>query len=78
LPEAEIAPLQFPLPVAVRIHLIDKDSPVLAAVTSQITLSIAIDIEPPHQAPSVDRLLPDRRIDCLSAPWHLAGKTHVN
>jgi hypothetical protein len=52
LPECEIAPLQFALPVAIRIHLVDKHGSLLATVTGQITLRIAIDVEPPNQATS--------------------------
>jgi hypothetical protein len=48
LPEGEIAPLQFTLPVVIRIHLVDKHSALLSTVTSQITLCVAIDVEPPN------------------------------
>jgi hypothetical protein len=58
LPEDKIVALQLLLPVAVRIHLVDKHSAVLSAMTVQITLCVTIDIEPSNQAPSLDRLLP--------------------
>jgi hypothetical protein len=48
LPKGEIAPIQFTLPVVIRIHLVDKHGAVLSTVTGQITLCVAIDVESPN------------------------------
>jgi hypothetical protein len=58
LPEGKIVPFQLPLPVAVRIHLVDKHSAVLSAVAGQIALCVTINVQPPNQAASVYGLLP--------------------
>jgi hypothetical protein len=78
LPEGEIAPLQFTLRVVIRIHLVDKHSVVLSTVTDQITLCGAIDVETAKQSPSLHRPLPHRRVDSLTAPCDLVGKTNVD
>ena len=44
-------PLQLLLPVAVRLHLVDKHSAVLSTVTGQVTLCVTIDVQPPNQPP---------------------------
>jgi hypothetical protein len=37
------------------VDLIDEDGSVLAAVRSQVPLSVAVDIESPYQAPALNR-----------------------
>ena len=52
----DIAPgmtsLQFTLPIVIRNHLVDKDGALLSTVTLKIALRIAVNVEPPNQAPS--------------------------
>jgi hypothetical protein len=43
----------------VRIHLVDEYGAVLPAVTGEIGLRIAIDIESAHHSPSIDWRFPD-------------------
>jgi hypothetical protein len=62
----------------IRIHLVDKHSALLSTVTGQITLGVAIDVESPNQASSLHRLLPNGRVDSLTAPCDLAGMTYVD
>jgi hypothetical protein len=59
LAESKIATAQEALPVMVRIHLVDKYGAVLPAVTGEIGLRIAIDIELAHHSPSIDWRFPD-------------------
>jgi hypothetical protein len=75
---SEIAPAESILPIPIRFDLVDKDRPVLASVTLQISLPVAVDVEPPDHAPALNRLLPDRRVNGLPAPCDVAGKTDVN
>jgi hypothetical protein len=58
LPEGEIVPIQFTFPVAIRLDLVDKHRALLASVTGQIPLGIAINVEPPHQTTPLDWFLP--------------------
>jgi hypothetical protein len=78
LPEWEIASLQFALPIVIGIHLVDEHGAVFSPVTGEITLRVAIDVEPPDQAPSLHRILPHGRVDGHAAPRDLAGLAHVD
>jgi hypothetical protein len=42
-----------------------------------MSVPVTTDIEPPHQAPALDRCLPDRRVNRLSAPRDVARQTYV-
>ncbi len=70
--------LQLSLPVVIRIDLVDQHSAVLSTMTGQIALRVAIDIESSHQASSLDRLLPHRRVNRLTTPCDLSGVSHVD
>jgi hypothetical protein len=59
LAESKITAAQKALPVMVRIHLVDKYSALLPAVTGEIGLPITIDIELAHHSPSGNRRFPD-------------------
>jgi hypothetical protein len=59
LAESKIVAAQKALPVMVRIHLVDEYGAVLPAVTGEIGLRIAIDIELAHLSPSINWRLPD-------------------
>jgi hypothetical protein len=47
-------------------------------VTVQVTLCVAVDVEPPNQAASFHRLFPHRRVDSPTAPRNLAGSPYVD
>jgi hypothetical protein len=59
LAESKIVTAQKALPVMVRIHLVDEYGALLPAVTGEIGLRIAIDIELAHHSPSINRRFPD-------------------
>ena len=46
----EVISSKVVLPVPIGIHLIDEHSPTFAAVTGQVTLSVAVYVEPAHHA----------------------------
>jgi hypothetical protein len=46
---------------------------VFAAVSCQIALTVAINVEPPHHAPAPNRLFPDRGADYPTLPGNVAG-----
>jgi hypothetical protein len=63
--------------MAVGVELIDHHGAMLSAVTSQIALAVAINIETTNQAVS-HRLFPNGCVDGCSAPGNIAGETNVH
>jgi len=47
-------------------------------VTPEISLSVAVNIQPSDHAPAVNRLLPDRRMNRLPPPRDVAWKANIN
>jgi hypothetical protein len=45
---AEVASAELALPITIGVDLVNENGPVLAAVPDQISLTITVDIEPPH------------------------------
>jgi len=73
----KVGSTELVLPITIRFDLIDKDCPVFAAMPRQISLTIPIDIEPPHQPPALNRRLPDCGVDGFSLPLDVAWQTHI-
>src|ERR1700731_4435492 len=73
----EVAAAKPALPIAIGSDLINEDGPMLAAMARQISLTIAVDVEPSHHAPAWNRRLPDGGVDRLSSPPDIARQTHV-
>jgi hypothetical protein len=65
------------LPIAIRFDLIDEDSSLLAAVPSQVTLTVSIEIQPANATPTMDRILPDPGAHGAAFPLDVAGKSDV-
>ena len=78
LPIAEIASTKLGLPIPVRVDLVDKDRPMLAAMPHQIPLSVAVDVEPPSDTTALNGGLPDRDVDRLPSPRDIARQTHIH
>src|SRR5215470_11946674 len=78
LPIDEVAPTEPALPIVIRLDLIDEDSPLLAAVPVQVPLPIAVDVEPPCHAPTLNWRLPDGGADSLAPPGDVARQTHID
>src|SRR6185437_12426288 len=78
LPVLEVIPAQLFLPVLVGLDLVDEHRPLLAAVSGQITLPVAVDIEPPYHPRPGDRLLPDRRVHRPAVPGHVLRHPHID
>jgi hypothetical protein len=70
---AELGP-----PIVIGIHLINEDGAVLAAMTSQVPLPIAADVEPPHPAPTFNRRLPNSAMHGLPSPGNIARQANVD
>src|SRR5215813_2824819 len=65
------------LPIVIRFDLVDKDRPVLAAMPRQISLAVAIDVEPSYPPPALNRRLPDCGVDGFPLPLDVAWQTHI-
>src|SRR4030095_414054 len=59
LPVSEVVAPEESLPVSVGLDLVDEHRPVDSAVSGQVSLAIAVDVEPPNQPSTVRGLLPD-------------------
>jgi hypothetical protein len=77
LAEDKIIPSENTFPVVVGVHLINENRALLSAVTGEIGLRIAIDIELAHHSPSRDGRLPNRRAHTLTFPCHITGETDI-
>jgi hypothetical protein len=77
LAEDKIVAAQKALPVMVRIHLVDEYGAMLPAVTRQVGLRIALNVESAHHSPSIHWRFPNRSSDCFAVPRHVARKTDI-
>ena len=78
LPVDEVASSQLVLPVAIGVDLVDEDGPLLAAVPGEITLAVAVHVEPADAARAADGVLEDAREHGLALPRHLLGHADVD
>ena len=78
LPIGEVASAEMAFPIAIGVDLIDEDGPVLAAVPRQISLAIAIDVEPPHRSPALNGRFPDGGVDGPSLPCDVPRQADVD
>jgi hypothetical protein len=77
LPKGEICAVEFILPVAIGIDLVNEYSTVLPPVGCQIPLRVTLDVQSPHHALAVNWILPNGCEDSLSAPGDLTRLTHI-
>ena len=78
LAEREVVAVHLVLPVPVRVELVHVHGPLLASVTLQITLAVAVHVQTPDGARPVDRLLPDAREHGLPLPRDLPRQPDVD
>jgi len=78
LSEDEVISVELSLPIAMGLNLVDENCTVLTAVTDQVSLPIAIDVELPHHPSALNRVLPDGRFHGLTAPCDVAWKTYID
>src|ERR1700749_850 len=78
LPIGEVLSTQVILPIAIGVDLIDEHRPVLAAMASQIPLSVAADVESAHHARSFNWRLPNGSVYDPALPRDVARQTHVD
>src|SRR5215831_12721051 len=65
------------LPIAIGFDLVDKDCPVFAAMPRQISLAVAIDVEPSRHVSALNRRLPDGGVDGFPLPLDVAWQAHI-
>src|SRR6516165_3338942 len=73
----KVVATELVLPITIRFDLVDKDCPVFAAMPRQISLTVSVDVEPPHHAPTLNRRFPDGGVDGFSLPLDVAWQTHL-
>jgi hypothetical protein len=78
LSEDEIASPELLFPVTIGIRLIHEDRALLASVTGQVALAVAVNVKPPNQTPAPNRTLPDRGADHFPFPIDIARKANVD
>jgi hypothetical protein len=78
LPIDEIASSQLVLPVAIRVDLINEDGALLTAVPAEITLAVALHVEPADATRAADRILVDAREHGLPLPRHPLGQPDID
>jgi len=72
LAEGEIGAAKVSLSIMIGTDLVYDHRPLLAAMSGEISLPIAIDVESPDQAPALNRFIPDARVHRLAAPVDVA------
>jgi hypothetical protein len=77
LTPGEVASPKLFFPVTIRLDLINEDGTVFPAMTAQVALPIAIDVEATHNAPALNGTFPDTRMNTLALPRNVAGKAYV-
>jgi hypothetical protein len=71
-----IAPEEAP-PISIRVLLIDEYRALLAAMTSEIGLSISVDVQRSRHPPTIDGGLPDGCSYGLAVPQDIAWKADI-
>lgn len=70
----EVVPSEVSGPVTVGVGLVDQHGPHLAAVTAQVALSVALDVEAPDAAGAGHRALEDPGVHRLAPPGDVPGR----
>src|ERR1700750_1121891 len=74
----KIVSTELVLPITIRFDLVDKDCPVFAAMPRQISLAVAIDVEPPRHPPAWNGRLPDGGVEVFPLPLDIAWQAHID
>ncbi len=77
LAKDEVTTCENALPVVIGVHLIYKNGTLLPTMTNKIALCIANNIELAHHLSSLNGIFPDRGMDSLTLPRHVAWNTDI-
>src|SRR5277367_186095 len=78
LAEDKVITSEKAFPVVIGLHLINKNGALLPAMTPEIALRIANNIELAHHSSVLHGRFPDRGTDGLTVPCHVAWKTDID
>jgi hypothetical protein len=73
----EVGPLELFLPVMIRFDLVNKDCALLASVTGQVTLTVAVQIQPANPTAAAHGIFPDPSVHSTSVPLDISWKPNV-
>ena len=74
----QVVAAQVVPPVVIRFGLVDHDGALLPAVPGEVTLAVAVDVEPAHHHWPLDRGLPDSCVNRLALPRYVFGHADVH
>ena len=77
LAEDEVLTSEKVFPVVIGIHLINKNGALLPAMTGEIALAVADNVELARHLPARNGTFPDRGADGLTVPRHVARKADI-
>jgi hypothetical protein len=77
LSKHEVLSPKLPFPIAIGIDLVDHNGPALSTVTPQISLAVAVYVQPPYLTATLDRVFPHGRAHGLPFPFDFARQTNV-
>ncbi|VTZ25791.1 hypothetical protein MPC1_260012 [Methylocella tundrae] len=78
LPVGEIVSTELASPVVIGVDLIDEDGSVLASVSGEVSLPVAVDVETTRHASPLNGPLPNGGVNSPSAPVDIARQTDVH
>src|SRR6267378_5507020 len=78
LTRPQVVATQKVLPVAIRLGLVDHHGALFPTVPGEVTLAVAVDVEPAHHHGSLDRGLADSCVNRLAVPRHILGHADVH
>ena len=78
LPVDEIVASELAFPVPIRVDLVDEHCTLLAAVPTEIALTVALDVELPDTARTLHRVLEHASEDGLALPGHILRHADVD
>ena len=65
-------------PVVIRLGLINHHGPLLAAVAAEVTLAVAVDVQPAHHHRTGDGVFVDAGVHGLPVPCHIGWHSDVD
>jgi hypothetical protein len=65
-------------PIVIRLGLIDHHGPLFAAVAAEVTLSVAVDVQPAHHHRAGNRVFVDAGVHGLPAPSHIGWHSDID
>ena len=74
----QIRPTEESPPMVVGLSLVDHHRSLLATVTGQVPLTVAVQVQPSRHHPAIHRLFPDARVHQTAVPGNVARSADVD